>query len=65
MNSQYSRRRETIELNHVPTNTYEEVSEETVCKMLLLTAVKIVLEDLHACHRMTKSSRVIKTNVQT
>ena len=55
-NSQYSRR-ETIELNPVPGEIH--VMEESICKVLSLTGVKVVPEDLHACHRMKRLDRVI------
>ena len=57
-NSQYSRR-ETIELNPVPAEIHEDVLENSICKALSLTGVKVVPEDLQACHRMTRSDRVI------
>ena len=49
MNSQYSRR-EAIELNPVSAKTYDDVLEAGVCKVILLTGVNIVPEDLRACH---------------
>ena len=57
-NSQYSRR-ETIELNPVPAEIHEDVLEESICKVLSLTAVNVVPEDLHACHCMKRTDRVI------
>ena len=57
-NSQYSRR-ETIELNLVPAEILDDVFEESVCKVLSLTGVNVVPEDLHACHRMKQSDGVI------
>ena len=57
-NSQYSRR-ETIELNPVPAEIYEDVLEESICKALSLTRVNVVPEDLHTCHRMKRLDRVI------
>ena len=57
-NSQNSRR-ETIELNPVPAEIYEDVLEESICKALSLTGVNVVFEDLQACHRMKRSDRVI------
>ena len=57
-NSKYSRR-ETIELNPVPADITEDVSEENICKALSLTGVKVVPNDLPACHRMKRSDRVI------
>ena len=57
-NSQYSRR-ETIELNPMPADITEDVLEESICKALSLTGVNVVPNDLHACHRMKRSDRVI------
>ena len=57
-NSQYSRR-ETIQLNPVPANITEDVLEENICKALPLTGVNVVPNDLHACHRMKRTDRVI------
>ena len=57
-NSQYSRR-ETIELNPVPAEIYEDVLEESICKALSLTGVNVVPENLHGCHYMKRSDRVI------
>ena len=56
-NSQYSRR-ETIEVNPVPAEI-QDVLEESVCKALLLTGHTVAPEDLHTCHRMKRSDRVI------
>ena len=57
-NSQYSKR-ETIELNPVSAKVREDVSQESTCKALSLTGINVLLEDLHACHRMKRSDRVI------
>ena len=57
-NSQYSRRK-TIELNPIPAEIQEDGFEESICKALSLTRVNVVPEDLHACHRMKRSGRVI------
>ena len=57
-NSKYSRR-ETIELNPVPADITEDVLQENICKTLSLTGVNVVPNDLHACHRMKRSDRVI------
>ena len=57
-NSQYSRR-ETIELNPVPSDITEDVLEENICKALSLNGVNVVPNDLHACHRMKRTDRVI------
>ena len=56
--SQYSRR-ETIELNPVSAEIHEDVLEESICKGLSLTGVNAVPKDLHACHRMERSDKVI------
>ena len=53
-NSQCSRR-ETIELNPVPA----DVLEENVCKALSLNGVNVLPNDLHTCHEMKRSDRVI------
>ena len=57
-NSQYSRR-ETIELNPVPAEIHEDVLVKSICKALPLTGVNVVPDDLHTCHRMKRSDRVI------
>ena len=57
-NSQYSRR-ETIEVNPVPTETQDDVLEASVCTALSLTGVTVAPEDLHTCHRIKRSDRVI------
>ena len=57
-NSQYSRR-ETIEVNPVPAEIQDDVLEASICKALSLTGVTVAPEDLHACHRMKRSDRVI------
>ena len=36
-----------------------DVLEENICKALPLTGVNAVRNDLHACHRMKRSDRVI------
>ena len=57
-NPQYDRR-ETIELNPVFADITEDVLEENICKALSLTGVNVVPNDLHACHRMKRTDRVI------
>ena len=57
-NSQYSRI-ETIEVNSVPADITEDVLEENICKALSLTGVNVVPNDLHTCHRMKRTDRVI------
>ena len=58
INSQY-RKRETIELNSVPVDITEDVLEENSCKVLSVTGVKVVSNNLHTCHRMKTLNRVI------
>ena len=57
-NSQYSRQ-QTIELNPVPAEIHKDVLEESICKVLSLTGVNVVPEDLHTCHHMKRLHRVI------
>ena len=57
-NCQYSRR-ETIELNPVPADITGDVFKENICKALSLTGVNVVPSDLHACHRMKGTDRLI------
>ena len=55
-NPQYSRR-ETIELKPVSADLTEDVLED-ICKALSLPGVKVVPNDLHACHRMRRTNTV-------
>ena len=57
-NFQYSRRK-TIELNPMSVEIHDDVLEESVCKVLLLTGVNIVPEDLHVYQCIKRSSSVI------
>ena len=57
-NSQYSRR-ETIELNPVLADITEDVLEENICKALHLTERNVAPNNLHTCHQMKRSDRVI------
>ena len=57
-NSQYSRRK-TVELNPVCAEIYEDILEENTCKTLSLTGINVLPEDLHACHRMKMSDRML------
>ena len=43
----------------MPADVTEDVLEENICKPLSLTGVNVVPNDLHACHRMKRSGRVI------
>ena len=52
-NAQYNRR-ETLEMNPVPSDIADNVLEQSVCQALSLTGTSVELDDLQACHRMRK-----------
>ena len=58
MSSQYHSR-ETIKVNPVPAEIQDDVLEESICKALSLIGANVAPEDLHTCHRMKRSDRVI------
>ena len=43
----------------MPADITDDVLEENICKALSLTGVNVVPNDLHACHRMKRTDRVI------
>ena len=53
INAQYNRR-ETLEINPVPSDIASDVPEQSVCLVLSLTGISVELDDLQACHRMRK-----------
>ena len=55
-NSQYSRK-EITELNPAPAEIHED--EEGICKVLSLATFHVVPEEIHACHCMKSSDRVL------
>ena len=57
-NAQYNRR-ETLEINPVPSDIADDVLEQSVCQALSLTGISVEPDDLQACHRMRKKDRVI------
>ena len=57
-NSQYHRR-ETLEMNPVPSAIEDNVLEETVYQALSLTGINMSPDELHTCHRLNKKGRVI------
>ena len=57
-NAQYNRR-ETLEINPVPSDIADDVLEQSVCQALSLTGTSVEPDDLQACHRMRKKDRVI------
>ena len=57
-NAQYNRR-ETLEINSVPSDIADDVLEQSVCQALSLTGTSVEPDDLQACHHMRKKDRVI------
>ena len=57
-NLQYHRR-ETLEINAVPSAIQDNVLEETVCHALSLTGINVSPDELHLCHWLNKKDRVI------
>ena len=57
-NAQYNRR-ETLEINPVPSDIADDVLEQSVCQALSLTGISVEPDDLQACHRLRKKDRVI------
>ena len=53
-NAQYTRR-ETLEINPVPSDIADDVLEQSVCQY----GISAEPDDLQACHRMRKKDRVI------
>ena len=54
-NAQYNRR-ETPEINLVPSDVADDVLEQSVCQALSLTGISVEPDDLQACHRKTKKN---------
>ena len=57
-NAQYTRR-ETLEINSVPSDITDDVLEQPVCYELSLTGILVEPDDLQGCHHMRKKDRVI------
>ena len=57
-NAQYTRR-ETPEINPVPSDIADDVLEQSVCYELSLTGILVEPDDLQGCHHMGKKDRVI------
>ena len=57
-NAQYDRR-ETLEINPVPSDIAADVLKQSVCQALCLTGILVEPDDLQACHHMRKKDRVI------
>ena len=43
----------------MPADITQDVLEEKICKDLSLTGVNVVPNNLHVCHRMKRTDRVI------
>ena len=43
----------------MPADITEDVLEENICKTLSLTGVNVVPNDLHSCHQMKRTDRVV------
>ena len=56
-NAQYNRR-ETLEINPVPSDIADDVLEQSACQALSLTGISVELDDLQACHCMRNKGRV-------
>ena len=52
-NAQYNRR-ETLEINPVPSDIADDVLEQSVCQALSLTGISVEPDDLQACHQHEK-----------
>ena len=57
-NAQYNKR-ETLEINPVPSDIAYDVLEQSVCQVLSLTGISVEPDDMQACHDMRKKDRVI------
>ena len=57
-NAQYNRR-ETLEINPVPSDIADDVLEQSVCQALSLTGISVEPDNLQACHRMRKKDCII------
>ena len=58
-NAQYNRR-ETLEINPVPSDIADSALEQSVYQALSLTGISVEPADLQACHHMRKKNQVIK-----
>ena len=57
-NAQYNRR-ETLEINPVPSDIADDVLKQSVCQALSLTGISVESDDLQACRRTRKKDRFI------
>ena len=59
LNNAQNNRRETLEINPMPSDIADDVLEQSVYQALSLTGTSVEPDDLEACHRMRKKDRVI------
>ena len=57
-NAQYNRR-ETLEINPVPSDIADDILEQSVCQALSLTETSVEPDNLQACHCMRKKDHII------
>ena len=57
-NAQYNRR-ETLEINPMPSDIADDVLEQSACQALSLTGTSVEPDNLQACHRMRKKDPII------
>ena len=57
-NAQYNRR-ETLEINPVPSDIADDVLEQSVCQALSLTGISVEPDDLQTCYHMRKKDHII------
>ena len=55
----YNIAKETTELNLVSVDIIEDILKENMCKAVSLTGVNVISNNLHACHQMKRSDRLI------
>ena len=58
INAQYNRR-ETLEINPVPSDIADDVLEKCLCQVLSITGTSVEPDDLQACHCMRKKDHII------
>ena len=59
MNNGHYTRRETLEINPVPSDIAGDVLEQSVCHALSLKGISLEPDELQVCHRLTKKDHVV------
>ena len=59
MNNGHYTRRETLEINPVPSDIAGDALEQSVCQALSLKGISLEPDELQVCHRLTKKDRVV------